>query len=196
MTPIPFAAPTVTTAHVSPLRAAIERDHALLARLIRLTVYRCCGPVRPRDLDDIADETLNETVRRALAAEERFDPDRPAVPWLMAIAANVLIDRRRGLARSHARVVTQTDLGDDTWDAIARVADSAPARDTGLDVRAALAKLKAADRRVIELRFFQGMIDRELAAALGISDGAARVRLCRAMKALTVVLTAGKGVTP
>ncbi len=164
------------------LRAAVERDHAILCRRVGALVYRLCGPLRRDEVADVVQEVLHEAVGRALRAAERFEEGRSVTAWLIGISLRVLQEWRRGQASTP---VPDTDLGAPHWrDAMERLwvgpADDAAA--IRLDVRQALMRLTAADRELIEKRYFEGLDGEELARATGApSSGAARVRLCRAL---------------
>jgi RNA polymerase sigma-70 factor (ECF subfamily) len=166
------------------LRTAIESDYRSLERAVRLLVLRTTGPLRDHEIDGIIHETINETWIRAVRTEHRFDPARPALPWLLAIATNVLLERRRANYRDR-RQLNETDLtaNDALLETMRSVSDTAA--DANFDrqaVQAILADLPDGTRSLLEARFMQGLDGPALAKRLGISHGAARVRLCRAMQ--------------
>jgi RNA polymerase sigma-70 factor (ECF subfamily) len=165
------------------LRRAIERDHALLIRRIGVLVYRICGRLRREEVEDRVVEVLNEAVKRALQAAERFDPTRSATAWLIGFALRILQEQRRS-----RRVVVQSDLGDEAWRGVLEElssADDADAATVRLDIRQALARLEDKQRDILELRYFSGLDGEELARAVDApTSGAARVRLARALQAL------------
>ena len=155
--------------------------------------------------DDAVSELLNGVVVEALAHAARFDPSRPPRAWLLGIAANLVHRRQVEAARLNRREPLANDLFDarqellDEDELFERLARGAPTlaglgdlqsnledRD-GLAV--ALALLPAPDREVVRL-FAGGSADGSalngdaLAAALGVSPGAARVRLHRALTRL------------
>jgi RNA polymerase sigma-70 factor (ECF subfamily) len=145
---------------------------------------------------DVAQEVLNTAVGEALAHAEVFDPARSAVAWIRGIAANVLRDRRRADARAR-RCVPATSLGEEGWEsALSQLRTEPPgeAVDRRLDLASALARLPPEDRHVIELRYYQDLDGEQLAQALAApTPGAARVRLCRALRALRERLLCAKG---
>ena len=76
-----------------------------------------------------------------------------------------------------------------------RIADSDPesiseARETTKIVEAAIAQLPQGLREVLLLSRYQGLSGREIASALGISEGAVKVRLFRALAQLRAALRA------
>jgi RNA polymerase sigma factor (sigma-70 family) len=166
------------------LRQMIARDWEVLVRRLTVLVYRVCGRLRREEVADRVVEVLNEAVRRALQNATSFDPERSATPWIVGIALRILQEQRR----ANRRTVVQSDLGDAAWHGALEElcsADDAQATTIRLDIRQALARLDAAQRRIIELRYYEGLDGEELARALNLpTAGAARVRLARALQAL------------
>jgi RNA polymerase sigma factor (sigma-70 family) len=167
------------------LSQMIECEHPLLCRRIGTLVYRLCGRLRPQEVADRVQEVLNEAVRRALQAAESFDPQRSATAWLLGFALRILLEQRRGQAR---RAVVQSDLGEQAWrNALDQLCcgDSANTETIRLDIRQALTRLDAEQRRAVQLRYFQGLDGEELAREMKVpTAGAARVRVARALQAL------------
>ena len=131
---------------------------------------------RSRD-DDAAHELTAETFAQAWLARARFRDEcgGSAGPWLFGIARNVLLAsvRRRALEASarerlgmQARPVAEPD---ETWL-------------EGLDE--ALDELPESQRRAIELRVLEDREYDDVAAALGTTPAAARVRVHRGLNAL------------
>ena len=103
--------------------------------------------------------------------------------WLYTILRTHVIDHHRKQARR--RTVADPDVGVDAVDQHAPdpqfEASRAGLRD---DVAAALETLPAAQREVLTARFWLGLSSPEIAASLGISENAVRVRQHRAVKAM------------
>ncbi len=99
-----------------------------------------------------------------------------SMPWLLAVARNVISNRFRGELRQ-ARLVEA--IGH-----IERIASDAPAADEWITDRAALiealAQLSAAEREALLLVGWDGCTTREAAAVVGCSPRAFEVRLSRA----------------
>jgi RNA polymerase sigma factor (sigma-70 family) len=179
------------------LREVIQREHPTLLRRIGALVYKLCGPLRREEVADRVNEILGETVKRALQAADRFDPQRSAVAWMIGIALHILQEQQRGRKR---RPVAQSDLGDEKWrhgveNLCAVDSDAATIR---LDIRQAMARLKESQCRILELRYVEGLDGEEFAQAAGApSLGAARLRLARALQALRKQFDLTEGeVTP
>jgi RNA polymerase sigma factor (sigma-70 family) len=167
------------------LRQAIDADYDVLFRRVSVLVYRLCGRLRRDEVVDRVREVLGEAVKRALQSAEHFDPARSATAWLIGFSLRILQEQRRG---GKKWAVAQSDLGNEAWKRVVEGLCSAADSDAAtlrLDVRQALSRLEAGQRRVLELRYFEGLDGEELAAALGApTAGAARVRLARALQAL------------
>ena len=122
-----------------------------------------------RLVGDEADDVVQEAVLRAfLALSSLRDPDR-FEPWLCGIALNVAKMRLR-------RAATETRVL-----ALAVERGGPPAEGDLLDaVRDALDVLPAGQRDVVLMHYIDGLSCDEIAALLGSTAGAVRVRLHRA----------------
>jgi RNA polymerase sigma factor (sigma-70 family) len=178
------------------IRAAVEGEHEPLLRSVAVLVAKARLSLRWPEVMELATELLDEAVKEALQHAERFDLARSATAWVRGIAARLLSSRRRDEARAR-RCVPATVLGEEGWEsALAQLqtgpADEAVAR--RLDLEQALAQLSPDERRAIELRYSRGLDGEELASVLGApSTGAARVRVCRALRALKAQFTRSEG---
>jgi RNA polymerase sigma factor (sigma-70 family) len=131
---------------------------------------------RSRD-EDAAHELTAETFAQAWLVRARFRDEcgGSAGPWLFGIARNVLLAsvRRRALqdaARERLGILAAPAAApDDTWL-------------EGLDE--ALDALPESQRRAIELRVVEDQAYEDVAAALGTTPSAARVRVHRGLAAL------------
>jgi len=124
-----------------------------------------------------AEDLLSEVFTAALSSSRRVvaHDSGSALPWLYGIALNVL----RGHFRQQQPTTGVTrDFGMD-WDAVDDRLDAWAERGR---LREALAVLSSSDRELLLLVGWEGLSQAEAATALGISHGAARVRLHRARK--------------
>ena len=126
------------------------------------------------DSEDIVQETLLVMHLK----RDSWDDRQPLEPWLHAIARHKLIDhlRRRGF-RDHVDI-------DDYAETLA-----APQPDAGdsADARQMLGSLPERQRRIVEAISIEGRSARDVGAHLGMSEGAVRVALHRALGALAAL---------
>jgi RNA polymerase sigma factor (sigma-70 family) len=136
-----------------------------------------------------AEDLLSEVFVAALSVSSRVTAhdSGSALPWLYGIGLNVL--HRHFRQHQPAPGVTR-DSGMD-WDAVDDRIDAWAERGR---LRAGLAALTDFDRELLLLVGWEGLSHAEAATALGISPGAARVRLHRARKrALSALEKQGPG---
>jgi RNA polymerase sigma-70 factor (ECF subfamily) len=151
-----------------------ERD--LLAALPRLRRFGLSLCRR----GDVADDLVQMTVEKALAARDRYDPATRLDPWLFRILRNAWID----MSRRSATRGTEIDVADAEW---AATVDGPQVTESTLmlqKTRAALATLPAEQREVITLVCFEEMSYAEAAEILGIPKGTVMSRLARGRVAL------------
>jgi RNA polymerase sigma-70 factor (ECF subfamily) len=124
------------------------------------------------DCEDVVQETLLAMHLK----RETWDDSQPLEPWLRAIARHKLVDylRRRGF-RDHV------DIDDYANSPEAAVSVDASAT---LDSQRLLATLPERQRRIVEEISLQGRQAGDVAIRLGMTEGAVRVSLHRALKAL------------
>ena len=155
--------------------AAGDRD--AFSRFYDLTAPMAFGLIR-RVLRDpeAAAEVLQDVFWQVWQDASRYDPDRGTPEaWLVMRAKTRAIDRLRSIRRRDRTFVAPVD------ESVAqRSSDQAPnpavvAEDRGL-IQTALAQLPEAQRRVIELAFFEGLTQSEIAARLGEPLGTVKTR--------------------
>lgn len=150
--------------------AAYRRLLDLLSRGLRAYFMRRLSAA-PADVEDLVQETLLALhVRRA-----SYDPARPFTAWAHAIARHKLIDfwRRRNL-RATLPLDTLADF----------LAGASGAPDDALDLTRALHTLPSRQRELVEAVKIEGDSLAEAGGRLGMSEGAAKVALHRALKHL------------
>jgi RNA polymerase sigma-70 factor (ECF subfamily) len=133
----------------------------------------------PEDSEDIVQETLLAMHLK----RDTWDAAQPIEPWLRAIARYKLIDHLR--RRGHGEPVDIADYTDSL--AVATTVDPAPS----VDSRRLLATLPERQRRIVVEISLEGRRAADVAVRLGMSEGAVRVALHRALKALAVAFRAG-----
>lgn len=163
------------------MRAAIAGDadaykrflQSLTPHLRAIARRRCDEMGVPRgDAEDLVQEVLLTIhVKRG-----SWDASRPIGPWIAAIARNKLIDslRRRGRA-AHVPIedVEETLEAEEQGDGLDHI-----------DVERLLVRLREPQQTIVRAVSLKGAGIRETAARLGMSEGAVRVALHRALKTL------------
>jgi RNA polymerase sigma-70 factor (ECF subfamily) len=126
----------------------------------------------PSESEDIVQETLLAMHLK----RDTWDEQRPIEPWLHAIARHKLADhlRRRGF---HDHV----DIED--WSNSLQVAIDVEAPAV-VDSRLLLASLPQRQRTIVQQISLEGRNAADVASGLGMSEGAVRVALHRALRAL------------
>ncbi len=156
-----------------------------VAPRVRQVVRRQRGFAGSEDVEDLVqDVLLSLHVARAT-----YDPERPFVPWLLAIVRNRLADGARRYVRQAAHEVTVDDLSvtfaDAAANTITEVGDTRALKD-------AVQALPPGQRQAIELLKLREMSLKEAAETSGVSVGALKVATHRAMTALRRILAAGE----
>jgi RNA polymerase sigma factor (sigma-70 family) len=138
------------------------------------------------DIDDIVQEILISLH----AVRATYDPHRPFMPWLMAIARNRLADSGRRHARQHAHEVQVDELpvtfSDEETNRMDVYGDPEA-------LRHAIKTLPPGQQEAVEMLKLREMSLKEAASVSGTSTGALKVSVHRAMTTLRKVLTTGGG---
>ncbi len=166
---------------------AVYRDHAesLLGFFARRTF----------DAEAAADLTA-ETFAQALASRRRFrDHGGGPAPWLYGIAHHQLAHYyRRGRADASAReragMPSRADLSGDDLQRIEELIDLAT---TASEVRRAMAALPPGLRDAVALRIVESRPYSAVAAELGCSEEAARLRVSRGLRRLATTIRFAEG---
>src|SRR6478672_13577674 len=129
-----------------------------------------------------AEDAVQETFASIWRAAGSYRPDRgPGAPWLYAVARNAIVDRRRALGPTPAEPVDEpsNDAGPD---------ERAEASWTAWRVHRALAELPEQERKLIELAYWGGLSQSEIADFVGIPLGTVKTRTRSALSRLADVL--------
>ncbi|MBU6266849.1 MAG: sigma-70 family RNA polymerase sigma factor [Sphingomonadales bacterium] len=132
--------------------------------------------VQPEGIDDLVQETLL-SVHRKLAT---YDPARPVIPWLAAIARYRFVDHLRAAYRNAGEV----ELADD----VASVDDEEEAVMARLSLDRLFAALPDAQRRAIALVRIDGLSITEASASTGQSESLVKVNIHRGLKRLAALI--------
>lgn len=127
-----------------------------------------------------AEDVLQEILITVHKFRHTYDPSRPFLPWLYAIAKHRIQDNRRSDWRAARRA-----------DALARSIASGGQSDAAAvrDVRDALEELPEKQRTVISLLKLQGYSVKEISKRLSMSVGAVKVTAHRGYEMLRRKLT-------
>jgi RNA polymerase sigma-70 factor (ECF subfamily) len=126
------------------------------------------------------DELVQDTFVRAFNSLDGFRGDSSFRTWLLTIERRLLLDRRRSEKRRPDRVEIQEGDAATQFDSLdGMVADESRRR-----LAQAVTKLSPTQREVFSLRVAEGLSYKEIADAVGTTEGAARVHYHNAMKAV------------
>src|SRR5215203_5081274 len=146
--------------------------HGVVSRMLR----------QPDDVEDVVEEAFWQAWRQA----SRFDPTRGAVQtWLLTIARSRALDRVRSLRRRREDPLE----GEDGESVVQQVAEGDPGLDAEASERrrivvAALSGLPAEQREALELGYFGGLSQSEIAERTGQPLGTVKTRMRLAMQKL------------
>lgn len=155
-------------------------------------VVACCGALvlnlawrMVRDRQE-AEDLSQEVFLRLYRVFDRYDPDRPFLPWLKAMATNLVINltsakKHRIRRRSASLDRLREEAGLVPGDAAAEGGgEAAERRERATLLRDAIRGLRPEYREVIALRYFRGLPLDEIARELALPSGTVKNRLFRA----------------
>jgi RNA polymerase sigma-70 factor (ECF subfamily) len=162
--------------------AALEDAYRTLGPLVLSYLRRY---VPPSDVEDVLQRVFYEVWR----VHTRYDPDQSLRGWVLGIARKRAIDH----LRKRRDVVVPLDsmreiTGDDGRETAERLAWAD-------EVRGALDMLPDLQRDVIELAYFDGYSQSEIAATLGIPLGTVKTRTARGLHRLAGLLENTRGTS-
>jgi RNA polymerase sigma-70 factor (ECF subfamily) len=158
-------------------RAAVEQLYDRYAALVYTLARRILG--RPADAEEVTQEVFLQAWRDA----GRFDSARGTPrTWLVTLARARAIDALRAANRGVRRAEVAL-----AWDA----PDPQPNGAEGIGDRqiviGAISRLSAQQREVLELAYYQGMTQTEIAARTGLPLGTVKTRVRSALERLRVI---------
>jgi RNA polymerase sigma-70 factor (ECF subfamily) len=121
----------------------------------------------------LAEDAVQESFLRVIRKRHQYIPASPFSCWFYTIVRNVCVDMLRKCTREKA-----------TIKAIAGRRRSDTPRADSPQIPELLSVLNKSDRDVLALRIVHGLGFRDVAAALGISEEAAKKRAQRALRRL------------
>ena len=159
-------------------RAATELVERHAPALARFAVS--CGAVGE------VEELVQDTFVRAFGSLDGFRGDSSFRTWLFTIERRLLMDRRRAERRRPRGVeIAEADSATE-YDPL----DHLVANEAERQVSEAVRRLTPTQREVFMLRVTEGLSYRDIAEAVGSTEGAARVHYHNAMRAIKEYLDA------
>ncbi len=135
------------------------------------------------DAEDLTEQTFLQAYRhfeRAVAESN----GRPLRPWLIRIAHNLAANLYRDRARRPQTPIEDTSM----LSAVHTTEDLVEGRDELSRILEGIEELPDDRREALIMRFALGMDNREIARAMGRSDGATKVLIHRAIKQLEEIV--------
>ncbi|TVR75283.1 MAG: sigma-70 family RNA polymerase sigma factor [Sphaerobacteraceae bacterium] len=145
----------------------------------------------------IAEEVLQEAFMRTWQQSGRYELNRGNyASWLLSITHNLAIDEVRKSQRrpQKADMVDITDVLRSEVDTTVNIEEAAEATELRGVIRTAMDTLPDAQRRAVELAYFEGLSQREIAAFLNEPLGTIKTRMRLAMQKLKDVLSKQEGL--
>jgi RNA polymerase sigma factor (sigma-70 family) len=177
------------------LAEAIRREELRVRKGIRLYLRNLKAVKNYAELEEKIDEVFQIATAQAWRKADDYKPDLPADKWLLTFAINAIQNMKRAEERrlqlvvpvsdtEQAKAARQRDKSrelneDDFYDLIYK-----PPKKSPWSFEELISPLDTSDQRILTLHFVEGLEGADLAAALGISVGAAYTRLSRAKNRL------------
>ncbi|HET6506865.1 MAG TPA: sigma-70 family RNA polymerase sigma factor [Baekduia sp.] len=166
-------------------KAKLDADFAELYRAHLKDVYSYAyyRVGNHHDAEDLTEQTFLQAYRHFERAQAESD-GRPMRPWLIRIAHNLAANLYRDRSRK-----PQTPIEDsETLSAMHTTEDLVEGRDELARILEGVKELPDDRREALIMRFALGMDNREIARAMGRTDGATKVLLHRAIKQLEEIV--------
>ena len=186
--PAPAAVPTPEDVRPEPadgelLRRIADRDVDAFDTLYH-RYSRAVYGLALRRLGDRsrAEDALQETFTAVWRSARSYKPERgPGAPWLYAVARNAIVDRARARGDEYGDVP-------ETESPEARPDEAAEGAYVSWRVHRALEDLPEHERDVVELAYWGGLSQSEVASFLGIPLGTVKTRTRAALQHLSEIL--------
>jgi len=149
--------------------ALVERHAQHLARFVASLGER-----------DEVEEVVQDAFVRAFGSLDSFRGESSFRTWLLTIARNLLRDRQRSRKRARLHV----DIQDNDIVSSSDALEGTVAAETEARMRNAVESLTPMQRSIFTLRVTEGLSYKEIAIAVGSTEGAARVHYHNAMRAI------------
>jgi RNA polymerase sigma-70 factor, ECF subfamily len=176
-------------------KARLDREFSELYRTHLKDVYSYAyyRVGNHHDAEDLTEQTFLQAYRHFERAQAESD-GRPLRPWLIRIAHNLAANLYRDRSRKPTSSIDDEDSAASselsathtTWDLV-------KGRDELSRILDGVKELPDDRREALIMRFALGMDNREIARAMGRSDGATKVLLHRAIKQLEQIVGTRQG---
>jgi RNA polymerase sigma-70 factor (ECF subfamily) len=127
-----------------------------------------------------AEDLVQDTFVRAFGSLDTFRGESSLRTWLFTIERRLILDRRRVERRRVHEVELEESHAMTAHDPL----DAVVAGESRDRLRVAVGRLSPTQREVFTLRVGEGLSYREIAAAVGTTEGAARVHYHNAMRTI------------
>lgn len=139
-----------------------------------------------------AEDLLQEVFLQAWRQAATFNPERGSPEaWVITITRSRAIDKLRSMRRREKEVPSGERM--DATGAGGRVESGAARSEARVAVQDALAGLPEAQRQVLELAYFDGLTQSEIAARLGEPLGTVKTRMRAGLERLRALMAATVG---
>lgn len=147
-------------------------------------------------VETIAQEIISQTLETVFRKAEDFNPELPPRPWILKFAAYEVKGWKRDQKRKNRRVINITDLPQarqelnagklSEEEILGRLIPSANSSnsESQMMVEYLLSLVEGNDREILKLAFIDDLDGKNLAAALGTTEGAAYTKKHRAIARL------------
>jgi len=182
---------------VALMRRIVEADETALGALYDRWVRSLYSLVLhllkdPDEAEDVVEETFWQAWRKA----DSYEPSKGAVStWLLTIGRRKALDRLRSRKRSKEDAISDDRTFADLQSNAPDPAIDAEGAELREHVRAALNELPDEQREVLELGYFSGLSQSEIADATGQPLGTVKTRMRLAMQKLREPLSMHRGMT-
>jgi RNA polymerase sigma-70 factor (ECF subfamily) len=171
-------------------KARLDREFSELYRTHLKDVYSYAyyRVGNHHDAEDLTEQTFLQAYRHFERAQAESN-GRPLRPWLIRIAHNLAANLYRDRSRKPQTPIEDTG----TLSATHTTEDLVEGRDELARILAGVKELPDDRREALIMRFALGMDNREIARAMGRSDGATKVLLHRAIRQLEQIVATRHG---
>jgi RNA polymerase sigma-70 factor (ECF subfamily) len=163
---------------------SLKELHTRYSGVLLATAFRVLNNVK--DAEEVVQEAFVQIWEKAGV----YDVARgKPLTWAMTLTRNKAIDRLRRVQRRH-RLQEEIEQEAQIWDRMSEhdSSDEAAAHETHAIVRSAVIQLSDDQRRAIELAFFSGLTQHEIAEKLDEPLGTVKARIRRGMMKLRTII--------